>query len=46
LVDRAKGYGMEGIKTDGNNIEVYHTIKRFSRRFAPKTTTVLIEKDF
>ena len=28
LVDRAKGYGMEGIKIDGNNIiEVYETIK-------------------
>ena len=29
LVDRAKGYGMEGIRIDGNNIlEVYQTIKR------------------
>jgi 2-oxoisovalerate dehydrogenase E1 component len=28
LVDRAKGYGMEGVKIDGNNIlEVYDTIK-------------------
>ncbi len=28
LVDKAKGYGMEGIKIDGNNIlEVYDTIK-------------------
>ena len=28
LVDRAKGYGMEGIRIDGNNIlEVYETIK-------------------
>ena len=28
LVDRAKGYGMEGIRIDGNNIlEVYDTIK-------------------
>ena len=28
LVDRAKGYGMEGIQIDGNNIlEVYDTIK-------------------
>ena len=28
LVDRAKGYGMEGVKIDGNNIlEVYETIK-------------------
>jgi 2-oxoisovalerate dehydrogenase E1 component len=28
LVDRAKGYGMEGIRIDGNNIlEVYQTIK-------------------
>lgn len=29
LVDRAKGYGMEGVRIDGNNIlEVYQTIKR------------------
>jgi 2-oxoisovalerate dehydrogenase E1 component len=28
LIDRAKGYGMEGIRIDGNNIlEVYETIK-------------------
>ena len=28
LVDRAKGYGMEGVRIDGNNIlEVYNTIK-------------------
>lgn len=28
LVDKAKGYGMEGVKIDGNNIlEVYETIK-------------------
>ena len=28
LVDRAKGYGMEGVRIDGNNIlEVYDTIK-------------------
>jgi 2-oxoisovalerate dehydrogenase E1 component len=28
LIDRAKGYGMEGVQIDGNNIlTVYHTIK-------------------
>ncbi len=28
LIDKAKGYGMEGIQVDGNNIlDVYHTIK-------------------
>ena len=28
LVDKAKGYGMEGVRIDGNNIlEVYDTIK-------------------
>jgi 2-oxoisovalerate dehydrogenase E1 component len=28
LADKAKGYGMEGLRIDGNNIlEVYHTIK-------------------
>ncbi len=28
LVDRAKGYGMEGVRIDGNNIlEVYETVK-------------------
>ena len=28
LIDKAKGYGMEGVQVDGNNIlDVYHTIK-------------------
>jgi 2-oxoisovalerate dehydrogenase E1 component len=28
LIDKAKGYGIEGVKIDGNNLlEVYHTIK-------------------
>jgi 2-oxoisovalerate dehydrogenase E1 component len=28
LVDRAKGYGMEGVQIDGNNLlDVYHTVK-------------------
>ena len=44
LVDRAKGYGMEGIKIDGNNIlEVYHTIKSLAEDLRQNPRPVLIE---
>ena len=44
LVDRAKGYGMEGIKIDGNNIlEVYHTIKDLAEDLRKKPRPVLVE---
>jgi 2-oxoisovalerate dehydrogenase E1 component len=44
LVDRAKGYGMEGIKIDGNNIlEVYDTIKGVRDYCATQQKPYLIE---
>ena len=44
LVDRAKGYGMEGIKIDGNNIlEVYHTIKDLAEDLRKNPRAVLVE---
>ncbi len=44
LVDRALGYGIEGIKLDGNNIlEVYDTIKKLAESMRKKPRPVLIE---
>lgn len=44
LVDRAKGYGMEGIRIDGNNIlEVYDTIKGVREYCAKNQKPYLIE---
>ncbi|MCO4293610.1 dehydrogenase E1 component subunit alpha/beta [Solitalea sp. MAHUQ-68] len=44
LVDRAKGYGMEGIKIDGNNVlEVYDTIRRIADEIRYTPRPVLIE---
>lgn len=44
LVDRAKGYGMEGVKIDGNNVlEVYHTVKAFAEDLRENPRPVLIE---
>jgi 2-oxoisovalerate dehydrogenase E1 component len=44
LVDRAKGYGMEGIRIDGNNIlEVYDTIKGVRAYCAKNKKPYLIE---
>ena len=46
LVDRAKGYGIEGHRIDGNNIlEVYETIARVSSEIREKPRPVLIECD-
>jgi 2-oxoisovalerate dehydrogenase E1 component len=46
LVDRAKGYGMDGIRIDGNNIlEVYHTIKRVREYCIKHQKPYLIECD-
>src|SRR5690606_41762869 len=37
LADKAKGYGMEGITIDGNNIiEVYSTIEKYARKMRKK----------
>ncbi len=44
LVDRAKGYGMEGIKIDGNNIlEVYNTIEGVRKYCAENKKPYLVE---
>lgn len=44
LADKAKGYGMDGIRIDGNNIiEVYTTIDKYARKMRRKPAPVLIE---
>lgn len=44
LVDRALGYGIEGIQLDGNNIlEVYDTIKKLAESMRKNPRPVLIE---
>lgn len=44
LSDKAKGYGMEGITIDGNNIiEVYTTIDKYAKKMRRKPAPVLIE---
>jgi len=44
LADRAKGYGMEGISIDGNNIlEVYHTISKLAKDLRQNPRPVLVE---
>ncbi len=44
LVDRAKGYGMEGRLIDGNNIlEVYHTIHELATDLRNNPRPVLVE---
>jgi 2-oxoisovalerate dehydrogenase E1 component len=46
LIDRAKGYGMEGVRIDGNNIlEVYHTIKGVREYCIKNQKPYLIECD-
>ena len=44
LVDRAKGYGMKGVKIDGNNvIEVYKTIDKIAEKIRKKPQPYLVE---
>jgi len=44
LVDRAKGYGMEGRLIDGNNVlEVYHTIHELATDLRNNPRPVLVE---
>lgn len=44
LADKAKGYGMEGVTIDGNNIiEVYTTIDKYAKKMRRKPAPVLIE---
>ena len=46
LVDRAKGYGMKGLRIDGNNVlEVYDTVHREARAMRKDPRPVLIECD-
>lgn len=46
LVDRAKGYGMKGIRIDGNNIlEVIRTIRQVSEEMRENPHPVFIEFD-
>ena len=41
LVDRAKGYGMEGVQIDGNNIlTVYDTVKGVTRLLYQQSKTI------
>lgn len=44
LIDKARGYGIEGIKIDGNNIlDVYYTISEVAKDIREKPRPVLIE---
>ena len=44
LVDKARGYGMQGERIDGNNIiEVYNIIDQYARKMRRKPAPVLIE---
>lgn len=44
LVDRAIGYGMEGVQIDGNNLlEVYHTVHSLAQSMHQNPRPVLIE---
>ncbi|MEX2397576.1 MAG: thiamine pyrophosphate-dependent enzyme, partial [Balneolales bacterium] len=46
LVDRAAGYGMEGVKIDGNNvIDVYNTIFTARKSVIKKQKPILIEAE-
>lgn len=44
IADKAKGYGMEGITIDGNNIlEVYKTVDKYARKMRKKPAPLLLE---
>jgi 2-oxoisovalerate dehydrogenase E1 component len=44
FVDKAIGYGIEGVQVDGNNIlEVYHTVKSLAESIRQKPRPVLLE---
>lgn len=46
LIDKAKGYGMEGVRIDGNNIlEVYNTIKGVRKYCIENQKPYLVECD-
>lgn len=44
FVDKAIGYGIEGVQVDGNNIlEVYHTVKNLAESLRTNPRAVLLE---
>lgn len=44
FVDKAIGYGIEGVQVDGNNIlEVYHTVKTLAASMREKPRPILLE---
>jgi len=44
LFERAAGYGMKGLRIEGNNIlEVYHTISELKQKISKKPEPVLVE---
>jgi 2-oxoisovalerate dehydrogenase E1 component len=44
FVDKAIGYGIEGVQVDGNNIlDMYHTVRTLAGRMRKKSAPVLLE---
>jgi 2-oxoisovalerate dehydrogenase E1 component len=44
FVDKAIGYGIEGVQVDGNNVlEVYHTVKALTEKIRSNPRPVLLE---
>jgi 2-oxoisovalerate dehydrogenase E1 component len=44
FIDKAIGYGIEGVQVDGNNIlEVYHTVKGLAESLRKNTRPILLE---
>lgn len=44
FIDKAIGYGIEGVQVDGNNVlEVYHTVKALAEDLRAKPRPVLLE---
>lgn len=44
FIDKAIGYGIEGVQVDGNNIlEVYHTVKGLAESLRKKPRPILLE---
>ncbi|MBL4654737.1 MAG: thiamine pyrophosphate-dependent dehydrogenase E1 component subunit alpha, partial [Bacteroidia bacterium] len=44
IIDKGKGYGMEAVKIDGNNIlEVYHTVSSLAEKIRNKPQPILLE---
>ncbi|GAB4184673.1 MAG: dehydrogenase E1 component subunit alpha/beta [Thermoflexibacter sp.] len=44
MIDKAIGYGIEGVKIDGNNVlEVFHTIKELAEQIREQPRPILVE---